>query len=297
MKMTTKRLTNHFLTLLLTFLSFEALAEIGEIDDLTQVYELASEKAAEYGADNVLIVFDIDNTLLASKQNFGSDQWYEWQSDLIKKNELENAVATDITGLLTVQANLYSLGRMRTTQLNTSSIVSAIQEQGISVVALTARGPVNRDATLRELIANKIDMKRTSLGAGNGIAGRFFPLNPDHPHLYGLTKNEVLQFKLTKPRKISYEHGIIMVAGQHKGAMLRTILQRTFATPEVVIFIDDKEKNVRSIDDGLSPLGIEVFALRYSGEDQTVANFKASNKAKSIKAWEKLNTTLQIVFE
>ena len=29
--------------------------------------------------DQVLVVFDIDNTLLAMEQGLGSDQWYDWQ--------------------------------------------------------------------------------------------------------------------------------------------------------------------------------------------------------------------------
>ena len=35
---------------------------------------------------NILVVFDIDNTLMAMEQGLGSDQWYDWQKHLSKES-------------------------------------------------------------------------------------------------------------------------------------------------------------------------------------------------------------------
>ena len=51
-------------------------------DDLGMVADIALQLADSHGKDQVLVVFDIDNTLLAMEQDLGSDQWYYWQKDL-----------------------------------------------------------------------------------------------------------------------------------------------------------------------------------------------------------------------
>ena len=42
-----------------------------------KVYELGKK----YGPKNVLVVLDIDNTVLKMNQDLGSDQWFTWQQD------------------------------------------------------------------------------------------------------------------------------------------------------------------------------------------------------------------------
>ena len=56
-----------------------------ETDDLVTVTNSALQLADRYGQGQVLVVFDIDNTLLAMEQGLGSDQWYYWQKDLEKR--------------------------------------------------------------------------------------------------------------------------------------------------------------------------------------------------------------------
>ena len=65
----------------------------------------------KYGAEHVLLVVDIDNTMLAMNRPLGSDQWFEWQ-DYLLKNEPDSPylVADTFDGLLEVQGLLYNLG-------------------------------------------------------------------------------------------------------------------------------------------------------------------------------------------
>ena len=41
--------------------------------------------------EHVLLVLDIDNTLLAMNQDLGSDQWFEWQRYLLDHEPRSNA--------------------------------------------------------------------------------------------------------------------------------------------------------------------------------------------------------------
>ena len=57
-------------------------------DDLGMVADMALQLADSHGNDQVLVVFDIDNTLLAMEQDLGSDQWYYWQKDREKEGRV-----------------------------------------------------------------------------------------------------------------------------------------------------------------------------------------------------------------
>lgn len=280
----------------LTLLGQISFAEIYEIDDLTQAKDIAEQAASAYGMRNVLVVFDIDNTILANKVSIGSDQWFEWQAHLIKTGDLSNAIATTTGELYRKGALLYSISPMRQTQQNASEILHAINDQGFWTMALTARSPANRDATLRELATNAFEFSTNAPIAHPARPGHYMPLHPQYPQQSGLSHEEVQQFKLNSPRKVSYEQGVMMVAGQHKGAMLRTVLYASTLNPKAVVFVDDKVKNLTHVEEALTPLGIEVHALRYSGEDSNVEAFHASDKSTEIAAWQQLEQTLVNIF-
>ena len=44
--------------------------------DFSRVVDKSRELVEKYSKENVLVVIDIDNTLLAMNQDLGSDQWY-----------------------------------------------------------------------------------------------------------------------------------------------------------------------------------------------------------------------------
>ena len=72
------------------------------------VFNKASELRFKYGGKNVLVVFDIDNTLLKANQSLGSDQWFEWQAEAIKLSSIEASFKT-FNELLKAQADFFSI--------------------------------------------------------------------------------------------------------------------------------------------------------------------------------------------
>ena len=77
--------------------------------------------------------------------------------------------------------------------------------------------------------------------------GNFIPYDAEDPVKDGLTKAEIERFHLSKPRPISYENGVMMTAGQHKGAMLLTILHDAAADVDAVVYNDDNTLHVANV--------------------------------------------------
>ncbi len=67
----------------------KASAEIKVTTKYSEIRKIAEEKIKKYGAKDLLIVLDIDNTTLTMPQQLGSDQWFGWQYRVCKRKEKE----------------------------------------------------------------------------------------------------------------------------------------------------------------------------------------------------------------
>ena len=222
-----------------------------ETGDLADIAEDVLQVASVVGKDKVLAVFDIDNTLLAMEQGLGADQWYEWQKEQSSVAPCDLRVVSD---RLAVQGALYFASAMRPTQADAAQQVRKIQDAGIPVIALTSRGVSFRLQTFRELRRNGYDLRRNAIGPESGWDEDFIP---DH----GI-------------RPARYEDGVFLTTGQHKGAMLKDLLDKTKTPmPDVIFMADDKQSNLDAVIDTFSALNVPVRAWRYTGEDENVAGF------------------------
>ena len=83
----------------------------------------------------------------------------------------------------------------------------------------------------------------------------------------------------------------------HKGAMLKIILNKAglypttnqFSPIKAIVFVDDKPKHTKRVDQVLSADGFEVTAIRYGKEDAKVLAFKESDKEDVIRSWNLFN--------
>lgn len=222
------------------------------------------------GPDRVLAVFDIDNTLLAMEQGLGSDQWYEWQKQRFAEDRCDPRVVSD---RLAVQGALYFASAMRPTHAAGASAVRTLQDQGIPAIALTSRGVDYRLQTFRELRRNGFDFRRTAIGPPAGWNEDFVPDNGIRP--------------------ARYEDGVFLTAGQHKGAMLEALLQRTgHPVPAVILVLDDKQYNLDAVLETFDRPGVAVRAWRFTAEDRNVANFDPDQ---SHALWSELAPALQLL--
>ncbi len=244
-----------------------------ETADLAEVTADALELAQQVGNKNVLMVFDIDNTLLAMEQALGADQWYEWQRDLAKDDPCN---PQNVGNRFAVQGALFYASAMRLTQADAALQVKIIQDSGIPVIALTSRGPDYRLQTFRELRRNGLSFTYSAIGPPGGFDQPFVPVE--------------------NGRMSRYEDGVFMTAGQHKGQMLYALLQKTATRlPAVIVLVDDKQKNLDAVKETFSALAVPVHAWRYSGEDDDVAGFDPDRADAEWKSIEQALRKLQQV--
>lgn len=205
---------------------------------------------ARLANERVLYVFDIDSTLLTfpTEQFVGSDHWYQWQS------ELPDESPQKIRCVFEMQAIAYLLQPMVPTDDGFSKeFVRALQDDGHDVIALTARGHDVRHATERELARNGLDFSQSTPAGHPGLPSAYIPSkSPEVP----------------SPRFASFQNGVGMVAGQHKGAMLGDLLTRLGADDlyDYIVFFDDGEKNVKGMTNWFTGHRVSTLTFHFQGD-------------------------------
>ena len=255
--------------LILFLISFKVFA-LGKFESNShqQIYQYIQSLPYQ---DRILVVYDLDNTVMKSYKNFGSDQWFQWQKTLLGTDSAA-AIAQDFKTLIQVQTEIFTISKMETTEFSVRSIISKLQEQGKTIIALTSRGPEMRNVTERELKRLGVNFDISKLGSD--IAKSFIPTNQD--------------------RVASYLNGIFMTSGMHKGLMLQYLLERfkSLYSYKHIVFIDDHKKHTDRVYETFMPYSrwdeIEIDTFRYGHEDNRVRSFHDSNKDESIRLGAKL---------
>lgn len=236
-------------------------SRVNEASNLITALHAARELTEEFDPEDILVVFDLDNTLLAMNTELGSDQWYNWQKSL---QDRPGCVPERVPELLKAQGAAYFAGSMRPTQPDTAAIVRKLQDEEFRVIVLTSRGLDFRLATFRELRRNELDFSQHAI-----------PVDEDTRF------SSLTYFPEGSSRAVLYEDGVFMVAGQHKGKMLESLLKRLEWTwPDAVVVMDDSEHKVTDLQSTLGLLDIPYRLFRYSGEDARVAAFNGEQAAR-----------------
>ncbi len=241
-------------------------------------------------------------------QDLGSDQWFTWQSGLLSSDPQASQLAADsFPGLLQAQALLFSLSDMHPPQSSQPESLKAIQAQGIATMAHTSRGPDVRDVTVRELNDSSYAFATHTINPQVGFAGNYLPYNLDRIEDSGLTRAEALAWlgkngKISPPREVSFNEGVYMTAGQHKGAMLRMLLHKSGNVERIraIVFIDDTPKNIKAVREAFENFkDIKVATFHYTHEDENVRLFNENadgRKNLAAKQWRKLSRTRYGIF-
>ena len=218
----------------------------------------ALEMAARHGGENtVILLFDIDNTILAMNGDLGSNQWYEWQKSLDKNDD------NKIDSLLSAQKSLFFIKSMRLTQLDVPDILNEYKEKGFQTAALTARSMNMSLVTFRELKRNEIE-----------FFNNMFPAD---------YKNNFMPLTTKAKRNVLYDDFVIMAAGQNKGKVFLELLSNATSNQiKAIIFVDDKESNLIEFESALKESKYDLISFKYGGEDMVVNKFDSK---KTINDW------------
>lgn len=269
--------------LLTSYLAFGQQIEESTVLSFKKVDQTINEKIAQYGADEVLVVLDIDNTILTSDTDLGSDVWYRWQRGKLDVKPTANQKLTDACLFNEAIALLYELGTMSLTDTALPELINAWQKSGVTLIALTSRSPMCRPATERELDKNGVDL---SISALNSLGGK--PMN------FSSTFNN---------RDISYADGVYMTSGLNKGEMLSQITNKAGQDFKSIVFVDDTKENVENVQ-GKYVLDESIdLALFYytkiiserlkTNSNQVLTQEQANAMAKD---WNELTKKLEAIF-
>ncbi len=282
------------LFLALSLISFQALAsEALTTDSMDEVIAKVEEKSQQYGRENVLMVFDIDNTILTSVNDFGSDQWYTWQEKLSATPNCQPAcVSNDFNELIAAQGLLYTIGQMKATESDLAVKLKALQAKGQKIILLTSRGPEFRSVTEAALAKNGMTFEKSTIGQAGKKTSTYIPYDIKKIEAAGLNQNDVAAAGLKEARPVSFMNGVYMTAGQNKGVMLKVLLNRYKKDYKAIIFSDDLAKHVQRMQAIMGNIS-DVTTFRYSKIDPEVERFEAMDKTEMIEKWTKLKNTIK----
>lgn len=247
-----------------------AMTHLAQVSWMSKVNKKIHTLIDLYGAQHVLVAYDIDNTLLSPPvgYNLADTQWWNWQMQLLKTNpNSKYLVANNLAAMLTVQNNILSLTDMQLIEPNDATDITDYQKQGVTQIALTAREYQMYSPTRNELLKQGINFQLADLGytkenKGVGLAGTFMVPT------------------LTRP--IKYTDGIAMTAGQSKGLVLQYLLHHYSCTNDscryrAIVFVDDSKKNVTDMVNVFNKqmTSMDVYVYQYNREAKRVEAFSS----------------------
>ena len=253
-------------------------AKIEEVTSFNQIAPVVHTLNQQYKPENVLIVSDIDNTLLTNNGGLGGDIWYQWQrGKLTVKPSPEQTVSClfeDVIGML------YELSPMALTESQVPGLIKQWQAQGNPMMLLTSRSPDYRSPTERELNNKGIDASLTAL-APSGEAD--------------VTYRELLA------REMSYSRGIMMTTGMHKGDMLAWILTKTGRAFDAIVFIDDSQHNIDNMHERWQHESVDMRVFHYTHVEaervETFGQVLNAEQANDLASdYDQLTHTLKAIF-
>ena len=243
---------------------------------------------AQKSGHTVIVVFDIDNTLLTMPQDLGGDTWFNWKKSEISKDP-QNQEPLDT--FFSENSLLLQAGSMKPTQENTAALIRELQDNGVAVYALSARGDDLRGTTELALKSAGIDLS-TEPECGPPLCSRRGNLNDaqirDAAHALGMN----LPPKRFRPVTVS--DGVMMIAGQNKGVMLPLLIESLSGTKFTdVYFVDDTLKNIEDVDaNEVNIYRIHLFNYRKFWGDADRFNHDSTRQEQTEKSLGRLREAL-----
>lgn len=200
-----------------------------------------------HSPDKLLVVCDIDNTLIKPNQFLGSVAWGEHVVAQLTNKGIDSKKAHEIEHILweTLQPHLM----VETIDSETSQVIQEIQKRNIPIIALTARFPTESNYTCAQLQSVGIDFSQQK------------HLSPSQ------------QFLPTEPSAL-YQDGVLFGTTKNKKSdVLFAFLDHASLSPECVIFVDDKQYHVEDVIHACQKRGIRCIGIRFSGADEDVNKF------------------------
>jgi len=239
-----KKFLYHIL-LCLSFVSFNIYAIIFEGNKISDV--------DKYIDKDSIVVIDIDNTI-ARVVPPGIEPWITYKTFELKKKGLNHKEAFDLVlcmfMIISKATKLLPIG-------NSPAFIQKLQKRNIPTIALTNRSIPIINRTIKRLKKIGIDFSKNSLYHSD------------------------MNLELTHAAK--YSHGIIFTGSNDKGKMLFLFFKKIgYTPPKKIIFINDRMKNVKSVEKATEEHNRKFIGLRINIMDKEKEEFDAIATEKSI---------------
>ena len=234
------------------FAGAQVLHEKRTVNEMGEVLAMAQAQA-DMGKE-VLIAFDTDNTLLTADQDLGSEPWSDDVLDSTKgffkdisrpetKQIYEQRYSQALNFWFSVAKAMAGQNKMRLVEESDAQGIDRLQKNRIKTMALTSRAAVLLEATIRQFVDLEIDFSRSAFGS------------------------DWIEFSVPGlPWPVSYKKGVC-AGGTDKGKALVYLMDRMNYHPDVVIYVDNKQKETDSVYDALAGTATSVIAYRYGKMD------------------------------
>jgi Protein of unknown function (DUF2608) len=266
------------------------------VKDFSSIPAMAKELQARHPGAQVLIAFDVDHTILRmpSGRDLGGEAWYDWQSDAVRAGALDK-MAGGIDELLALQGVLFYLAPMQATDPGLKDVLAELEKAKFPMIVLTSRGSEFRFATERDIALAGFPFERTGVALGPCYFWTYVPYDINAIEASGyLNKDDVKTFELKDAMPISYRKGILLTGGQHKGIMLRSLLYRSRAKIGAILYIDNKDTQLKKVGQAFANQGIEVKPVQYIGMGDEDTRFRKDERRLD-KAWSQWNALMRFV--
>ena len=181
-----------------------------------------------------LVIFDIDNTLLTTKTDLGSDHWL---CDHLKRGY-------SFPELSELYFHINNRMDLVPTEPDLIETIQEIEQNCDHVICLTARSGNIIDQTLLQLKRNNLNFHVPEINYDDLVL-------PDQSH---------------------YHDGVLFCCNHSKGDILNLFLTATHYQPEQIILIDDKLYNLDAVLKTV-PASINFTGLHYTGINYKINQF------------------------
>lgn len=211
-----------------------------------QTFEIKSiDEVFAHVTPSTLVVLDVDETLLTTSQMLGGDRWFTDQLKQLQHQNFsfEEALAKTLPDYISLQNKT----KVKPIEHQAAAVIHTLQKRGHCVIGLTSRSTEIAYVTINQLKTLGIYLQPTAIT---------------------IPKIEVYSHYPSK-----YIEGILFSGGLNKGELLYDLMQYAQVNVDRVIFINDKVKYLKQMEDFFEPKNIEFIGLRYGAADASIEAF------------------------
>lgn len=255
------------LTLLMTFSIFACHAQITRVNDMQEVFDALSNADSK-----TLAIFDVDMVLIQPSDpafQMANMKRFSAISKRIMK-ELPADKQMIFLSLMTISSNPVLIDD------RTPQFIDLIIRRGVPAMALTAN-LTGKFGTISKMEQWRVD----------GLRQLGIDFSKTAPYQTSLVFDDLASYR---DNYSTYLNGVLFVNGitVSKGEAFLSFLEKTGFVPNKVIFIDDREDNLKSLEAAIEKLDrpIEYQGLHYLGAQRYPSKIISAEEFES--RWQKL---------